>query len=322
MYPILEEGVFVGTFRCKDSGAVRCYIENAEGKRYYISRRLYEALLEADGKRPLALPDRGRRILPRLKRDGLVRTSRFVRDGGITYRFILSREGRITPLRRAMCRLINAVLPFISVLTFAAGLYLMLSGGCLSGDDLNVWLYYGLFIASILLHEAGHRAAGIAYGYKLGTTGIFMLGIIPIGAYVSYKEKKILRRAQEIQFSLAGVEVNLLLAGLCFILSALSGTLSGTTHPIALINVILVASNLLPVEGLDGESALSVMLGVESIGAAAPRALADRRFRYSLLHSGLSGFLFYCLLAFTRASKVIYVVLVVAGSIYAGIVAI
>ena len=98
----------------------------------------------------------------------------------------------------------------------------MKSNGTDTGYYFSWWLYYGLLVCSLALHEVGHLVAGLAYGYKISDTGILLLGIIPIGAYVAHEDKKDASRSEKVQFALAGVEMNLLIAGICL--------LSGTIH--------------------------------------------------------------------------------------------
>lgn len=121
MYPVLKEGVFIGTFHYEGSDTAHYYIENADGEKFEISNRLWNALLQADGTRPLNLPNNGSRVLPKLKQLGLVRTSRFIRDDGIFNRFILLPIGSRSQNNRLICKAINAALPVASVLIFAIG---------------------------------------------------------------------------------------------------------------------------------------------------------------------------------------------------------
>ena len=72
MYPVLKEGVTIGTFRYEGSEKIHYYAENPNGKEFELSHRLWNALLQADGTHPLDLPDKGHRVLPKLKRYGLV----------------------------------------------------------------------------------------------------------------------------------------------------------------------------------------------------------------------------------------------------------
>ena len=259
MYPVLKEGVSIGTFQYEGSDATHYYIENADGEEFEIGRRLWDALLKADGTRPLDLPDNGHRILPKLKRHGLVRTSRFVQDDGLFNRFILFPIGNRLQAGRLIFKALNAALPAVAILIFAIGIYVATTGGEGSGYNLSWWLYYGLIALSLALHELGHLVAGLAYGYKISDTGILLLGLIPLGAYVAHEDKKDATKAEKIQFALAGVEVNLLVAGICLLLAMQSYQWSLTMLSVANVNVILAGVNLLPASGLDGESSLSAM---------------------------------------------------------------
>lgn len=62
MYPMLEDGV---SFEIVNkSGIDQYYIKNGKGDNYGISRSLYKALSNANGKRPLDLPDHGKIYCP------------------------------------------------------------------------------------------------------------------------------------------------------------------------------------------------------------------------------------------------------------------
>lgn len=129
--------------------------------------------------------------------------------------------------------------------------------GAESGYNFSWWLYYGLIVLSLALHELGHLVAGVAYGYKISDIGILLLGIIPVGAYVAHENKVDVTKAEKIQFALAGVEANLLMAGTCLLLAIQSYQWSLTLFYVANVNVMLACVNLLPTSGLDGESSLS-----------------------------------------------------------------
>lgn len=305
MYPVLKEGVSIGTFQYEGSGATHYYIENANGEEFEISRRLWDALLKADGTRPLDLPDNGRRILPKLKRHGLVRTSRFVQDDGLFNRFILFPVGNRLQAGRLVFKALNAALPAVAILIFAMGIYVTTSEGEESGYNFNWWLYYGLIALSLALHELGHLIAGLAYGYNISDTGILLLGIIPLGAYVAHEDKKDATKAEKIQFALAGVEVNLLIAGVCLLLAMQPYQWSLTMFSVANVNVLLAGINLLPASGLDGESALSAACGIDSIGEVARKWLTNKNRRQKLFRAGLPGYACFFVFSITMISKVI-----------------
>lgn len=305
MYPVLKEGVTIGTFRHEGSEKIHYYAENPNGKEFELSHRLWNALLQADGTHPLDLPDKGHRVLPKLKRYGLVRTSRFVQDNGLFNRFILFPIGNRLQAGRLVFKALNAALPAVAIPVFATGIYVTVSEGAGSGYNFSWWLYYSLIALSLALHELGHLIAGLAYGYNISDTGILLLGIIPLGAYVAHEDKKDATKAEKIQFALAGVEVNLLIAGICLLLATQSYQWSLTLFSVANVNVILSGVNLLPASGLDGESALSAACGIDSISEVARKWLANKKRRQKLLRAGLPGYACFCVFSITMISKVI-----------------
>ena len=309
MYPVLCDNVSIGTFCYEGSNTKHYFIANAEGDEFEISRSLHDALLKADGTKPLDLPDKGRSVLPELKRNGLVSTSRFVRSKGLFNRFILFQVGNTRNLSVA-CGIVNAGLPVIAILLFAIGVFLMSTGTTPIGNSTNWWVCYGLLIVSLACHEAGHFMAGLSYGYKIHDVGVLLFGVVPLGAYVAHEDKKDATKAEKLQFALAGIEMNLLIAGICLIITNLCYPLSATMVMVANMNVILALVNLLPAEELDGEAALSALLGVESISKIAKACLLKRELRYKVLHSGPRGLGCLCIFAFTLLSKLILWILI------------
>jgi Zn-dependent protease len=304
MYPVLCDNVSIGTFCYEGSDTKHYFIANAEGDEFEISRALHDALLKADGTKPLDLPDKGRSVLPELQRNGLVSTSRFVKSKGLFNRFILFQVGSIGNLSVA-CRIVNAGLSVMSILLFAIGVFLMSTGSTPIGNSTNWWLCYGLFIISLACHEAGHFMAGVSYGYRIHDVGVLLIGVVPLGAYVAHEDKKDATKVEKLQFALAGIEMNLLIAGICLMITKLCYSLSATMVMVANMNVILALVNLLPAEGLDGETALSALFGVGSISKIAKTCLLRRELRYKLIHSGPKGLGCFCIFTLTLLSKVI-----------------
>ncbi len=311
MYPVLKEGVSVGTFQYEGSDATHYFIENADGQEFEVSHRLWKALLQADGTRPLNLPDNGRKVLPGLKKHGFVRTSRFVRDDDSVFnRLILFPVGNRIRNGSPVLKAINGALPLVSVLFFAISVFLMKNRGADTGYQFNRWIFYSLLACSVMLHEAGHMIAALAYGYRITDTGILLLGIIPVGAYVAHEDREDATKAERIQLALAGVEADLLIAGICLLLAMRYDRLALTMTFAANFNVVLAGINLLPAPGLDGESALSAACGVNSISAAAKRWLLDKKHRGKLLGSGLPGYACLCVFAVALMARVLLWVLI------------
>ena len=74
---------------------------------------------------------------------------------------------------------------------------------------------------------------------------------------------------------------------------------------VANVNVILAGVNLLPASGLDGESSLSAMCGVDSTSEVARKWLTNKKCRQKLLRAGLPGYACFCFFSVTMISKVI-----------------
>lgn len=278
MYPMLKEGAFTWSFYDEYTETTHYYVENAAGDEFEINRRLYDSLCKADGTKPLNLPDKGKRILPMLKKHDLVRTSRFVQDEDSAFnQFILFPIGNTLQNGAFACKILNYVLPVASVLFFAIGMSLMTFGDIQTEYDYNLWLYFSLFVVSFALHEAGHLIACLAYGCKMNDTGILLLGIFPVGAYVAYEEKENASKTEKIQLALAGVEIDLLLVGVCLLVSAQCDLVASTMTAFAKMNLYMIGINLLPISGFDGEAALSALCGVNSINDTIKNRFANRR---------------------------------------------
>lgn len=311
MYPMLKEGVSLGTFRYVGSEKIHYYAENEDGCEFEISRAVYCALINADGTAPLRLPKNGRNIIPRLKQNKLIRTSRFVRDKGIINRFIIFPVSNELSKWSKVWKSINAVLPVISIATFITAVLLRIKSEFPIGHDFNQSFYYLMLLFSLALHEIGHLISGLAYNYKISDTGILLLGIFPIGAYIAHSEKNDATREEKIQFSLAGVEMNLLLASVFLLFSLVSSSLSMTMVSIANVNVVLAGINLLPVSGLDGEQALSALFEVSSISAFAKKCLKNKKQRRQLFRSGITGYACLPIFGFVVLSQYAFLLLLI-----------
>lgn len=132
-----------------------------------------------------------------------------------------------------------------------------------------------------------------------------------LATYVAHEDKKDASRSEKVQFALAGVEMNLLIAGICLLIATQYYPLSLVLVSVANINVVLAGINLLPASGLDGESALSAVFGVNSISEVARKCLLNKKHRQKLLRSGFSSYACYCVFAFTMISKGILWLLIV-----------
>lgn len=313
MYPVLKDNVGLGSFRFGDEEGY--FICNAESETW-VSKRLYVALMKADGTAPLDLPDNGHSVIPRLRKLGYIRTSRFEHEKGLICSFtILNLRSRALN-NNCFLKLFSAVLPFLSVIVFVIGLLLMNWHTVNFRQHFDTMSWYMCIFISIVAHEAGHLAALAACGYEVYDTGLLFLGVLPIGAYVSHKDKESALRNDRLKVSLAGIEMNILTAGIFFILSAFGGTYAVMFRYLGLVNLILVLFNLLPAQGLDGEAALSAVFDVDSIYSIAKKNLFDRKLRRRLYRSGRKGNAYFLILFGVLLSKVAFIILSITSLVW------
>ena len=183
---------------------------------------------------------------------------------------------------RPLCKLINAVLPASSILTFIIGVVLLFwqNSGRIPMDDYSLLLYYALVLTSLFVHEAAHLISAIAFGYPVSEAGvIFYLKIFPACLYVGHGRKK-------------NAKANLLATGLFLLTAVLWDEQNATFFTAAITNICIIIANLIPAKGLedDGEVALNNLFEVKSIYPVAKKCVRSKKRRRKLIRSaGLAG---------------------------------
>ena len=177
MYPILQSGVKFEL--CDNEFKEPVYIAtNSNGDEYEIDKRLYEILVSADGKRPLNLSGKGRKLIPVLEKYGLIQTSRLQLYAGGINLYTVFPIGAVSENTTKICREINSVLPKASTLILIAGICVRILatmlGWPVDTESVSLWVYYAGFIVSIVLHEAGHTVSGISSGFEMRDAGILL----------------------------------------------------------------------------------------------------------------------------------------------------
>ena len=289
MKPRLMPGVTLQPPETDSDGYTRYYIENLEGDCFEVSEDLYEDLTLSDGCHALSELRSDKKLLRELKGKQIVTTSRFERFG-IFNGFILFPIGEIPKHIRAVCRVLNRMLPLLSVAIFLLGLLTHWLIPVRQESWFDLLLYIGLLVFSVAAHEFGHFVSEAAYNAKVKSVGILLFLIIPVGAYVYCETGGCnLNEKQKAQISLSGVEMNLLVAGCFLAIGKLYQPLYSTMISAANFSMAMFLFNLLPSEMLDGEAALSALFGVDSISRVARRVFRDPTAVHDLHSSGLAG---------------------------------
>lgn len=315
MHPRLRDGTSLSVFTFKGSLEKHYLVKNEKGRKFEISYRVFQELKHADGTHPLHIPTE---LQKRMKKYEILTTNRYVFDG-ILSRFILIPLGKNIKRFRPICCWINAFLPVAAALLIGFALFLKQRNGYSSTGGLNSLIYCLLIIISLWFHEMAHLVSGISYGYRFTDMGLLLLGIIPVGAYVSHYEKKQARRLERLQLSLAGVEANVLTAAIFLLLSMKASSLDTTFVMTANINILFALLNLLPAFGLDGESALSALLGIESISESSKQFLKSRKFRQRVFQAGAAGYVWTAVLALNFISSAVVGLLLICEVICFGL---
>lgn len=165
-------------------------------------------------------------------------------------------------------------------------------------DDSPVFNIAVTWIIPILLgcslHELAHaNACRACKGGRVYEYGI-LIGLIP-GFYTAADESGISgpgARFKKIQVMCAGVEANLLLAGISLILSCLIYNLNGIFLTWAEINIMLCLFNLLFFNKLDGQHAIALILGLDERNddfIRAKNVVRSRLMKKKLLKEGPVG---------------------------------
>lgn len=226
-------------------------------------------------------------------------------------------------------KMFNEILMLLCLPVFFIGMKVFFSYEILylTYDYYIIGIILGIFLGMIL-HEASHALACLAYGGRFLEAGVMWEGIVP-GAYCLLDTSTIDKnhhRLKRVQINLAGVEMNLLLAGSSMLLIRAAASyvflrsFTGIFFGIAIQNAFLALLNLTFVEGLDGEHAISTLLGKKSIVNYAKkniRRMFDKEKRRRYFHkNGIEGISTICTSCVIMAFQLLTPMLVIAEIIY------
>lgn len=317
MFPMLEDGVTL--FVDQGRRGKQYFARNGKGEACRISRAMYLALRKADGTRPFAVPgmDDGsiEDTIDNLKREGLIRTKRLADADGVFGRFTLFPLRKCSNATREACKLMNAMLPVVAMISMALGVLARCVWGWKPGQDFNLLIYLACIFSTMVLHEAGHAVAALAYGYRVSEAGVLVVGVLPVGAYVAHNRKEGESRRRLLQLAMAGIEVQLLVIGALLVGASQCDSLTNTFNTAAMVHVLEVVGNLMPYGGSDGQKSLEALLGVDDICGRARKWARSRKWRRKLLRSGPAGVVCYGILAFTYYAKWVFAVVLVIGAV-------
>ncbi len=226
-------------------------------------------------------------LLDELEAENIIRDKRFL-SKFFLYLLITVWRPRVTSNLRLFALFLNGLLliSWLPILVFSVYYFLNYLYD-LSIDYITLGSLAGLLVGMVM-HELGHMFACLAYGGQVFEVGVMLQFFMP-GAYVLMNVSNIKKRMRRIQVSAAGIEMNLLLTAIFLVLSVRFETLSGFFLGASIQNVFLALLNLTFVNGFDGMTIMSELLGVEGLADRAKRITKSNLRKRRLRKDGVSG---------------------------------
>lgn len=229
-----------------------------------------------------------RQLLEFLDSNSLIRTEgrTFLSDWGVKmYTIFVPERHRTRSMLPALCNGL-LMLSWLPVLLFGIQRFVTRIAS-VETDYMIVGTI--LFLAvSMVLHEAAHAMACLAYGGSLFEAGIMWQYVYP-GAYVLVDTENITSRWKRIQINAAGVEMNFLLTGVFLSLASYGGMLSGIWMIAGINNFLLAIVNLSFINGMDGCTILAELFGTDNLVDRAKEMIRYPYFRKPVLKKGING---------------------------------
>jgi len=261
---------------------------------YYLEKEAAEYIKKLDGKtNPYHIETTLSEneiddLVEELYECGLLKDSnKTVCGGGTVMRAIW--EPKWTSTLKLVAYIFNSLLMLLWLPVLIAGIVVFRNNVDIIGSEM-AWM--GIVIglaAGIILHEFGHAFAGASYGAKVFEMGLMTMWYVVPGAYVILDEKNVRKRMKRVQIYAAGVEVNLLLTGIFLILCAIFEDYGGMFLNAAIQNAFLAALNLTLIQGFDGMSIMSELLGTEDASTIAADVIFNSEKKKSLKKHGIAG---------------------------------
>lgn len=126
-------------------------------------------------------------------------------------------------------------------------------------QNISLVLIMVLLMVSLMFHECAHVVSCLCYGGTFFEAGILKKSFYIAGTYVLIDCSNAKPR-ERMQVALAGVEANILLAGVLLYIASKGGELSGEFFVAAIQNTLLAICNLSIKDGFDGCTVLGEIL--------------------------------------------------------------
>lgn len=210
-------------------------------------------------------------IIQILDENELLRYSRRIAvSAGTIYRTLWIPKG--SGFLRILAFVSHTLLRHLWLPVFLLGTFLLWNNAPILGRDHMFLGNLAGLILGMLFHELGHGCACLSYGGRVFEFGVMLHHFLP-GAYILLSMEPVKNRMKRVQIDAAGIQANLLLAGLLFLAAWRLPVWGGAFLCGAITNLLMAMLNLTLIEGFDGTEILSELLGAEDLIAAAKSAV-------------------------------------------------
>lgn len=274
-------------------------IDRIKGYQFEATREEVAFAIQLDGKtNPVSIVRRmdcgltradANEIIDFFDEMGVIRHNRILEKsfGKIHYSlFILHHH---TGKFRTGARIFNSLLRILWLPVLVLGLFFYISGDYTNEKPLFAVLggLTGLIIGGSL-HELSHAAACHGFGGTVFEFGIHITHFLP-GAYTLMNDDEVTSIKNNIQITVAGVEMDFLLAGIFLFLSSQIETISSLTYGFAIASAASGLFNCLFIDESDGSTLLELLLETDDIFTKAKKIIHSKQLKHRLRQNGISG---------------------------------
>lgn len=262
---------------------------------YVLGKLAFQFLRKLDGKQNpfTAIPELTfedvTKMLDTLADEGFLRYGRFLSKSFLSIRYTVwfakhSRAHTCVPAVLDTARMVLCMPVFI------AGILIYLNHMPTLTDE-PIWP--GILLGTLLgmiFHELSHLLSCLHWGGRVFELGVSLQCGLP-GMYVLMDDSTIHSNLKKALTSSAGIEANLMLAGIFAILSTIFTNISLCLSIMAMANLWLALLNLLPADSLDGMGILRELIGSKYAVDMAKRIVKSKRQRHKLCRKGFQGYI-------------------------------
>ena len=242
------------------------------------------------------------RMMSLLEENDLLRYNKTLfSEFGSIYRTLWIPKHTVTG--RILAAIWNILLNLLWIPVFILGVIVFSKRMPIGGSDyIIIGAILGL-IPGTILHELGHLCSGIYHGAKVFEMGVMVSSFLP-GAYVLLDSSNLKSKLAKVRITSAGVKSNILLAGFLLLLACAFPSIGSPLLGAAFNNAFLALINLTLIEGLDGASIVSDLLGIEDIVSKSKEILRSKKTRQKLYQKGLTGYAVLTVAALLRSMQI------------------